>query len=66
MKHEYQQISVQEVEVIDHPSSKEPVILPTSEPEHAIGCQVCGMPLDEARQKACPGRVELKVVENQS
>jgi hypothetical protein len=55
MKHEFQRITCQDVEVVTtHPSG--PAIIPLSDEQTQYGCKVCNMGIEEALTLPCPGR----------
>lgn len=60
--HKLQSIKVQRVALVPHPCSDEPVLVYAGDEREAIGCQVCGVSLDEAKTSQCDQEAKLTVV----
>jgi hypothetical protein len=53
--HKLQSIRVQDVALVPHPSSDEPVVMYIGDEGQAIGCRVCGASKEEAMEEPCLG-----------
>ena len=62
--HKFQSIKVQRVALVPHPCSDEPVLVYAGDEMEAIGCQVCGISLEEAQKSPCANEVKLVVVKD--
>lgn len=56
--HRFQSIKVQQVAVVPHPSSDEPIMIYLGEAEEAIGCVLCNLNIEDAVTGACEGKSE--------
>lgn len=57
MEHKFQEIQVRRVALVPHPSlpDDKPYVLGLTDFEAGVGCETCGMGMDEALSKPCPG-----------
>jgi len=57
VEHQFQEISVRRVALVPHPSLPDntPYILGLTEFESGIGCETCGLSMEEALTRPCPG-----------
>jgi hypothetical protein len=55
--HDMQEISIRPVAIVRHPSNPSPVVVPLGEPEFGVGCGTCGMSMEDAMKKPCPGKL---------